>query len=488
MVAAVKSLDTAAERALESMRQPPYSLEAEQAVLGGLMLDNTAWSRIASRVTESDFYRQDHRLIFRSICELAEADSGFDAVTLAERLQARNKLDQAGGLAYLAILARDTPTAANVRAYADIVRERSVLRQLIRIGGELAESSYRPDGRSLAEIVDEAQAQIMSVGATRTDHGPRAVSESLGAWHDGMDRRGESVDGITGLRTDFSALDNLTCGLEPGDLVIVAGRPGMGKTTFAMNIAENVSVRRGEPGLVFEMEMSTDALISRAVSSLGGIPLDSIRRGRLEEPQWKRASSASAALAKSRLVIDDTAALSVLDMRARALAVRRRHGLKYIIVDHLQLVASRAENRTQELTKITAGLKKLAKDLGVPVIALSQLNRQLEQRQNKRPTLGDLRESGSIEQDADVIIFLYREARYDPSCPAPNVAEAIVAKQRNGPTDTVLLSYRGDQSHFSNVDPEDARIYSSAQVSRVSHGTSSGERGFQVGSERRVVD
>ena len=459
MATVIKSLDQATTSALEAMRTPPHSLEAEQAVLGGLMLDNTAWERVADRVTEEDFYRQDHKLIFRAMAELADADQPFDAVTLAEWLQARNRLEQAGGLAYLATLARDTPTAANVRSYADIVRERSVLRQLIRVGGELAESAYRPEGRSVAELVDQAERSVFEI-AERGDRMGKSyvrISELMSKAVDRLDTLLHADSHVTGVATGLSKFDEMTAGLQPGDLVIVAGRPSMGKTTFAMNIAEYAAISGGLPAAIFSMEMSGEQLAMRMISSLGRIDQLKVRTGKLDDTDWKRVSSAISIMSKAPMFIDDTGALTPTELRARARRLKRDHNLGLIVVDYLQLmqVPGTRENRATEISEICRSLKSLAKELRIPVIALSQLNRSLEQRPDKRPIMSDLRESGSIEQDADVIVFIYRDEVYDKDSPDKGTAEIIIGKQRNGPIGTVRSTFLGAYTRFENYTAED---------------------------------
>ncbi|HEY3643756.1 MAG TPA: replicative DNA helicase [Gammaproteobacteria bacterium] len=459
MATVIKSLDQAANSALEAMRTPPHSLEAEQAVLGGLMLDNTAWERVADRVTEEDFYRQDHKLIFRAMAELADADQPFDAVTLAEWLQARNRLEQAGGLAYLATLARDTPTAANVRSYADIVRERSVLRQLIRVGGELAESAYRPDGRSVVELVDQAERSVFEI-AERGDRMGKSyvrISELMSKAVDRLDTLLHADSSVTGIATGLSKFDEMTAGLQPGDLVIVAGRPSMGKTTFAMNIAEYAAISGGLPVAIFSMEMSGEQLAMRMISSLGRIDQLKVRTGKLDDTDWKRVSSAISIMSKAPMFIDDTGALTPTELRARARRLKRDHNLGLIVVDYLQLmqVPGTRENRATEISEICRSLKSLAKELRIPVIALSQLNRSLEQRPDKRPIMSDLRESGSIEQDADVIVFIYRDEVYDKDSPDKGTAEIIIGKQRNGPIGMVRSTFLGAYTRFENYTSED---------------------------------
>lgn len=456
-MASVKPFEAASS--LEAMRTPPHSLEAEQAVLGGLMLDNTTWEKVADRIREEDFYRQDHRLVFRAMAELSEQDQPFDAVTLAEWLQARSKLEQAGGLAYLATLARDTPTAANVRAYADIVRERSVLRQLIRVGGELAESAYRPEGRGIAELVDSAERAVFEI-AERGDRAGKnyvRINELMAKAVDRLDTLVHADSHVTGVATGLSRFDEMTAGLQPGDLVIVAGRPSMGKTSFAMNVAEYAAISGNLPTAIFSMEMSGEQLAMRLISSLGRIDQLKVRTGKLDDTDWKRVSSAISIMSKAPMFIDDTGALTPTELRARARRLKRDHNLGLIVVDYLQLmqVPGTRENRATEISEICRSLKSLAKELKIPVIALSQLNRSLEQRPDKRPIMSDLRESGSIEQDADVIVFIYRDEVYDKESPDKGTAEIIIGKQRNGPIGMVRTTFLGAYTRFENYTAED---------------------------------
>ena len=459
MPTAFKTLDQATASVMEAMRTPPHSIEAEQAVLGGLMLDNSAWERVADRITEEDFYRQDHRLLFRAMNELSDQDQPFDAVTLAEWLQARGKLEQGGGLAYLATLARDTPTAANVRAYADIVRERSVLRQLIRVGGELAESAYRPEGRAVAELVDEAERAVFEI-AERGDRAGKnyvRINELMAKAVDRLDTLVHADSHVTGVATGLTRFDEMTAGLQPGDLVIVAGRPSMGKTTFAMNVAEYAAISGNLPTAIFSMEMSGEQLAMRLISSLGRIDQLKVRTGKLDDTDWKRVSSAISIMSKAPMFIDDTGALTPTELRARARRLKRDHNLGLLVVDYLQLmqVPGTRENRATEISEICRSLKSLAKELKIPVIALSQLNRSLEQRPDKRPIMSDLRESGSIEQDADVIVFIYRDEVYDKDSPDKGTAEIIIGKQRNGPIGMVRTTFLGAYTRFENYTSED---------------------------------
>jgi replicative DNA helicase len=442
-------------RGTDTLKVPPHSIQAEQSVLGGLMLDNGAWDQIADRISEVDFYRREHRLIFRAIEALADRTQPFDVITLSEELERKDDLNEAGGLAYLGNLAKDTPSAANIKAYADIVREHSVVRQLIRVGTEIADSGFQTEGRNSAELLDNAESKVFQIAeqGAKNRGGFQGIKSLLSAAVDKIEMLFEQDDPITGLSTGFSDLDGMTSGLQPADLVIVAGRPSMGKTTFAMNIAENVAINSGKPVAVFSMEMPGEQLAMRMMSSLGRINQSRIRTGKLEEDEWPRLASAVSILAEAKLFIDDTPAMSPLDVRARARRLMREHGeLGMIMIDYLQLmqVPGHTENRTNEISMISRSLKGLAKELNVPVVALSQLNRSLEQRTNKRPIMSDLRESGAIEQDADIVIFIYRDEVYNDESPDKGVAEIIIGKQRNGPIGTVRLTFLGEYTKFEN--------------------------------------
>ncbi|HHH38446.1 MAG TPA: replicative DNA helicase [Sedimenticola sp.] len=438
----------------DNLRVPPHSLQAEQSVLGGLMLDNQAWDQVVDLVREADFYRREHQLIFRSIESLAERVQPFDVITLSEELERHGRLQEAGGLAYLGSLAADTPSAANIRAYAEIVREHSVKRQLIRVGTEIANSGFQTEGRKSEELLDEAERRVFEIAEQGARGGGfQPLKNLLTSAVDRIETLFQQDDPITGLSTGFNDLDRMTSGLQPADLVIVAGRPSMGKTTLAMNIAENVAVNSGKPVAVFSMEMPGESLAMRMISSLGRIDQHRVRTGALEDDEWPRLTSAVSILAEAQMFIDDTPALSPTEVRARARRLMREHGgLGLIMIDYLQLMQApgATENRTNEISLISRSLKALAKELGVPVIALSQLNRSLEQRTNKRPIMSDLRESGAIEQDADLVVFIYRDEVYNEDSPDKGIAEIIIGKQRNGPIGTIRLTFLGQYTKFEN--------------------------------------
>jgi len=432
----------------------PQSVEAEQAVLGGLMLDNQAWDKVADLVVEEDFYRRDHRLIFRAINDLYAHSKPCDVVTLSEWLDQSGLLEEAGGLAYLGALAKNTPSAANIKAYGEIVRDRSVLRQLITVGNDISGGAYQPEGRSTEELLDTAESSVFKIAeqGARGKKGFTAIKDLLVKAVDRIDELFQQDNPITGVPTGWDSFDEQTSGLQKGDLIIVAGRPSMGKTSFAMNIAENAAIKHGVPTAVFSMEMPGEQLAMRMLSSLGRIDQHKIRTGKLEDEDWPRLTSAVGILAEAPLFIDDTAALSPNDLRARARRLSREHGLGLIVIDYLQLmqVHGTSENRTNEISEISRSLKALAKELEVPVVALSQLNRGLEQRPNKRPVMSDLRESGAIEQDADVIAFIYRDEVYNEDSPDKGTAEIIIGKQRNGPIGTTRLTFLGQFTRFEN--------------------------------------
>lgn len=444
-----------ADAATESLKLPPHSIEAEQAVLGGLMIDNGTWDQVADLVVEEDFYRKDHRLIFRAISMLAEEGQPFDAVTLSEWLTSHNELNDAGGLAYLGTLAKNTPTAANIKAYATIVRERSVLRQLIRVSTTIADSAYNPDGRSSAEILDHAEKEVFDIAerGSRAQSGFTGIKDLLVKAVDRIDTLYQNDSAYTGIPTGFSDFDEMTSGLQNSDLIIVAGRPSMGKTSFAMNLVENAAIKNRSPVAVFSMEMPGEQLVMRMMSSLGRIDQHKIRTGKLDDTDWPRLTSAVGILNDAPIYIDDTPGLTPMEIRARARRIKREHGLGLIVIDYLQLMqgsGSSSENRATEISEISRSLKGLAKELSVPVIALSQLNRSLEQRPNKRPIMSDLRESGAIEQDADVIVFIYRDEVYNEDSPDKGTAEVIIGKQRNGPIGMSRLTFLGQYTRFEN--------------------------------------
>ena len=443
--------------AIAHLRIPPHSIEAEQSVLGGLLLDNAAFDKIADLVGESDFYRDEHRRIYRQIRSLLERNKPVDVVTVAESLDIAGEGGETGGLAYLGELAANTPSAANIRRYAEIVRERAVLRQLVTAGDEIAGSALNPLGRDPKQLLDEAEAKVFAIaeGGFRHQSGFQHINplltqvvERIQELHDR-----DNPSDITGVPTGYHDLDSKTSGLQPGDLLIVAGRPSMGKTSLALNMAEHVAIDVGLPVAVFSMEMGGTQLAMRMLSSVGKLDAHRVRTGRLNDDEWSRLSFALGKMHEAPLYIDETPALNPIDLRARARRLHRQCGkLGLIVIDYLQLMsaAGHGENRATEFSEFSRSLKSLAKELSVPVIALSQLNRSLEQRPNKRPVMSDLRESGAIEQDADVIMFIYRDEVYNPDTPDKGSAEIIIAKQRNGPIGMVRLTFVGEFTRFEN--------------------------------------
>lgn len=444
------------KKVTELLKRPPHSLEAEQAILGGLMLDNNTWDKISTQLTGVDFYRHEHRVLFQAISSLASKTEPFDLITVLDILKTTNTLDDAGGEAYLFELANNTPSVANIDAYAAIVREKSVHRQLISVATEIADLAYNPGENDVSEILDVAESKVFAISdQTAAAGGPEAIKSVLVRAVERIDLLFNQGDKITGLETGLKDLDEMTSGLQRSDLVIVAGRPSMGKTTFVMNIAEHVAIQEKLPVLVFSMEMPSDAIAMRMMSSLGRIDQHNIRTGKLTENDWPRIMSAVNMMSEAPLFIDDAPGLSPSELRARARRLMKEHGqLGLIVVDYLQLMkvpGFKSENRVGEISEISRSLKSLAKELKVPVLALSQLNRGLEQRHDKRPMMSDLRESGAIEQDADVIIFIYRDEVYNEDSPEKGVAEIIIAKQRNGPIGKTRVAFLGKYTRFEDL-------------------------------------
>ncbi len=450
--------DERSEPRIDALRVPPHSIDAEQSVLGGLMLAPDAWDRVADRLTEDDFYRHDHRLIFRAIRELTERSQPFDAVTLGEVFDSQGTSDQVGGSAYLIELAGNTPSAANITAYADIVREKSVLRQLIEIGTRITSDGFVPDGRNSQEILEAAEQAVFRIAESgmRGRKGFLSMRDAVKQAFRILQERYENRGAVTGAPTGFIDFDNMTAGLQPSDLIILAARPAMGKTSLALNVAEHVAIKTKKAVAVFSMEMSADQLAFRLISSLGRVNQQRLRTGQLEDDDWARVSSAMSLLAEAKLFIDDTPALSPTELRARVRRLAREHEMGMIVIDYLQLmqVPGNNENRATEISEISRSLKALAKEINVPVIALSQLNRSLESRNDKRPVMADLRESGAIEQDADMILFIYRDEYYNPESPDKGLAEVIIGKHRHGPTGMVKLVFNGQFTRFDNHAPD----------------------------------
>jgi len=448
--------ESRADSRIEQLRVPPQSVEAEQAVLGGLMLAPEAFDRIADQLNDADFYRRDHQLIYRAIRELAEKNKPYDAVTLGEWFESMGLSEQVAGGAYLIELATTTPSAANITAYAEIVRDKAVLRQLIEVGTGIVNDGFQPDGRDSSEILASAEQQVFAIAEAgargRTDFTP--VNKALSEAFDVLQTRYANGGGITGLPTGYTEFDEMTAGLQPTDLLILAARPSMGKTTLALNMAEYAAMKTRKAVAVFSMEMSASQLALRLISSVGRVNATRLRTGQLEDEDWSRVTSAIRMLREVKIFIDDTPALSPEVLRAKSRRLKREHDLGLIVIDYLQLMAvpGNSENRATEISEISRSLKGLAKELNVPVIALSQLNRSLETRADKRPVMADLRESGAIEQDADVIVFIYRDDYYNKeNSPDKGLAEVIIGKQRNGPTGSLKLKFFGEYTRFDNL-------------------------------------
>ncbi|MGP1923436.1 MAG: replicative DNA helicase [Arsenophonus sp. NEOnobi-MAG3] len=442
---------------IEGLKMPPHSLEAEQSVLGGLMLDNERWDHVSERVTNADFFSRAHRIIFVEMQRLFERSRAIDLITLSESLEQQGELDNVGGFAYLAELAKNTPSVANINAYANIVRERAVVRDMIAVANEIADAGYDPQGRTSEELLDLAESRVFQIAEIRAnkDDGPKGIEEILSETVEKIEQLYQKPhDGVTGVSTGYQDLDRKTAGLQNSDLIIIAARPSMGKTTFAMNLCEHAAMTEEKPVLIFSLEMPANQIMMRMLASLSRVDQTRIRTGQLDDEDWARISSTMGLLMEKRnMYIDDSAGLTPTEVRSRARRVYREHGaLSLIMIDYLQLmrVPSLSDNRTLEIAEISRSLKSLAKELQVPVIALSQLNRSLEQRADKKPVNSDLRESGSIEQDADLIIFIYRDELYNNNSDLKGIAEIIIGKQRNGPIGTVRLTFNGQWSRFDN--------------------------------------
>ncbi len=445
------------EQSIASFKTPPHSIETEQSVLGGLMLDNHSWDKVADLINEEDFYRHDHRLIYKHINKLIENNKPADVVTVAESLENSAELQNVGGLAYIGAIVQSTPSAANIRRYAEIIRERSVMRQLAQVGVQISDASYNPAGRSAATLLDEAESKVFDI-AEEGARGKEGFVDIQPLLKQVVERiellyNQDNASDVTGVASGFRDLDQKTSGFQPGDLIIVAGRPSMGKTAFSLNIAEHVGLEINKPVAVFSMEMGGAQLAMRMLGSVGRLDQHKVRTGQLQDEDWPKLTHALGKLNDAPIFIDETAALNALELRARARRLYRQHGeLGLIVIDYLQLMSSstQGENRATEISEISRSLKGLAKELKVPVIALSQLNRSLEQRPNKRPVMSDLRESGAIEQDADVILFIYRDEVYNPDTQDKGVAEIIIGKQRNGPIGKVDLTFLGEYTRFES--------------------------------------
>jgi replicative DNA helicase len=443
---------------IAQLRIPPHSIEAESSVLGGLLLDNGAWDRVGDLLTEGDFYRYEHKLVYTAIYSLVNASRPADVITVYEQLQTLGKAEEIGGLGYLNALAQYVPSASNIRRYAEIVRERAILRKLVTASDEIATNAFNTQGRAVAQVLDEAEQKIFNIGeeGSRMKQGFQSMDQLAVILMDRVDEMSRNQNDITGVPTGFVDFDRMTSGLQPGDLVVLAARPSMGKTALAINIAEHVALHEGLPVAVFSMEMGASQLAVRIVGSIGRIDQGHLRTGKLNDDEWPRLTEAIEKLRKVSLHIDETPGLTPSELRANARRLSRQCGkLGLIVVDYLQLMSgsnnSNGDNRATEIGEISRGLKMLAKELQCPVIALSQLNRSVEQRTDKRPMMSDLRESGAIEQDADVIMFIYRDDYYNKESKEPGVAEIIIGKQRNGPTGTVKLAFLKPLTKFESL-------------------------------------
>jgi replicative DNA helicase len=444
------------------LKLPPHSIEAERSVLGGLMLDDNAWDNISGSLAAEDFYRSDHRTIYRVMGGLVERNNPLDIITISEALEGIGELENVGGLAYISDLASSTPTASNVKAYAQIVRERATVRSLISVAHEIADSGFNPDGRNSATLIDEAESKVFKISDDRpSSGGPQSIRPLLTKAVERIDVLFQTKGALTGISSGFRDIDKKTSGLQKSDLIIVAGRPSMGKTAFMMNIAEYAAITSDLPVLVFSLEMPADGLVIRMLSSLGRINQTNIRTGDIKDDDWPRLTSTVSMLSDKKLLIDDSPALTPSEIRSRARRVAREHGkadetgerrLGMIVIDYLQLmqVAGSTENRTGEISEISRSLKSIAKEFDCPVIAGSQLNRSLEQRPDKRPIMSDLRESGAIEQDADVIMAVYRDEVYHEDA-EKGIAEINILKQRNGPIGKVRLKFFGEYTRFEDL-------------------------------------
>jgi replicative DNA helicase len=448
--------DQAPDQQTLSLRTPPHSIDAEQSVLGGLLLDNRAWESVSEVLEDTDFYSHKHRNIYRAIKSLVDQEQPVDVVTVSEELDELGTLNEVGGIAYLGELADMTPSTANSGAYGVIVKERSQQRRLIEAASEITLQAYEPEGKNSLDILSDAEQKIAQIAeGNRKEGGPVVVGPILKSTLDQLDELFNKPEGLSGITSGFTEIDNRTSGFQKADMVVVAGRPSMGKTTYAMNLVENALIATKRPCIVFSMEMPSESIVMRMLSSIGKIDQTRIRSGKLIEDDWPKLSSAVNILKDLPLYIDDTPALTPQDMRARCRKVYRENDndLGLVMVDYMQLmqVSGPSEGRSQEISEISRSMKAIAKEFSCPIIALSQLNRSLEQRPNKRPVMSDLRESGAIEQDADIIAFIYRDEVYNEDTPDQGIAEIITGKHRNGPIGTDRLAFVGKYTRFENL-------------------------------------
>ena len=441
----------------------PYSTEAEKAVLGGIMLKNEAWDLVVVKVSEEDFHHKEHKLIFRTIKNLQDSGKPVDVITVQETIDGNgdlSALEQKGGKDYLTELAKETPSVANIESYADIIKQRSNLRRLISTAEDISQTARESDSSESDIVIDNAEEKILSLrDDMKRSQGPKVIKEILGPVYADIQEANESGTSLVGVSTGFDDIDDITLGFQNSDLIIVAGRPSIGKTSFAFNVAENVARQTNQTVLLFSLEMSSEQVVRRFISSIANIDLQRLLRGQLEEEDWEGIDKALSVLSSKNILLDDTPALTPPELRSRARRVKRENkDLAMIVVDYLQLmqVYGRSDNRVAEISEISRSLKALAKELNLPVVALSQLNRQVESRPDKRPHLSDLRDSGAIEQDADVVAFLYRHEQYEPdNLESQGIAEVNIAKQRNGPTGTIKLAFRKSVTRFENLARED---------------------------------
>ena len=446
-----------ADAQIENLKLPPHSIEAEQSLLGGLLIDNSALDQVGDTISSKDFYRQDHRLIFIHINDLINSDNPADVVTVAESLEKNSELASIGGISYLGSLAENMPSVANIRGYAKIIRDNSILRNLITVGSEIVEGAFLPQGKDAQQLLDEMEAKLFSIAEAQSNRlGYKDFQKVIADVVRNLEERGQNPETVTGLSTGFVDLDNLTTGLHGGELVIIAGRPSMGKTALAMNIAESCAVDQNKAVAIFSMEMGSEQIVTRLLGSVAKVDQQKMRTGKMDDDDWAKIANGLGRLNEAPLFIDEGSALNSYELRARARRLDRsiEGGLGLIVVDYIQLMSPlggpQGENRATEISEISRSLKSLAKELNIPVVALSQLNRNVDSRPDKIPQMSDLRESGAIEQDADVIMFIYRQVVYSKDPADEGIAEIIVAKQRNGPIGDVKLTFVGEHTRFEN--------------------------------------
>jgi replicative DNA helicase len=446
-----------ADAQIENLKLPPHSIEAEQSLLGGLLIDNSALDQVGDTISSKDFYRQDHRLIFIHINDLINSDNPADVITVAESLEKNSELASIGGISYLGSLAENMPSVANIRGYAKIIRDNSILRNLITVGSEIVEGAFLPKGKDAQQLLDEMEAKLFSIAEAQSNRlGYKDFQKVIADVVRNLEERGQNPETVTGLSTGFVDLDNLTTGLHGGELVIIAGRPSMGKTALAMNIAESCAVDQNKAVAIFSMEMGSEQIVTRLLGSVAKVDQQKMRTGKMDDDDWAKIADGLGRLNEAPLFIDEGSALNSYELRARARRLDRstERGLGLIIVDYIQLMSPlggpQGENRATEISEISRSLKSLAKELNIPVVALSQLNRNVDSRPDKIPQMSDLRESGAIEQDADVIMFIYRQVVYSKDPADEGIAEIIVAKQRNGPIGDVKLTFVGEYTRFEN--------------------------------------